>query len=238
MSQQKKKNALTEFKLRLTCPPLEGALVKWDRPQEPTFAVGVVDNQPRFTVYTNVDGDKDNGRIEGNMDSFTFYAVLAAIRKVAKDDSFKGAMEISNRGHYWSAGKRSDEPGIKSTTVVGRDGEGSVFISLTAGKNRPMAKFVFKPTEFHGWSRGGEAMSRSEVTSLYALGQADLMGKLVANILVDEHITYEEIKARKEANKRNNGGGGGYNGGGNKPAGGGYNAPKPDNSDFDKDIPW
>jgi len=234
----RKQNVLNEFKLRFTCPPLENAVVRYDRKQEPTMSISIVDNQPRLTVYTNVEGDRDNGRIEGNMDTYTFYAFLEALKMVADDEEFKGAITIDNLGYFFGASGKSDKPGVKSQTVIGRDSDGCVFVSLISGK-RPKAKFVLNPSEWHSWSRNGEKLSRSEMSSIYAKGQVNVISKLVARVLGDEFISYQDIKARKDANRANRGNG---NGGGQGGNGGGYNkpAPKPaaENNDFDNDIPW
>lgn len=231
-------NSLRDYKVRWTAEPQEGAVVKYDRPQEPTLSISVVDNQPRFTVYTNIEGDKNNGKIEGNMDAFTFSAVMAALKTVAENPDFKGAYEFENKGYFFGPQGRSEKPGVLSTTLVGRDGEGVVFLALKSGK-RPNIKFSIRPSNWHSLKRNGEELSRAEVSSIYALGQANLLTKLVAQIIHDEHKSYEEIKERKEKNRqsRQGGGGGGYGGNGGNNS---YSKPKaPEaNKDFDDDIPW
>lgn len=235
MANVRPQNVLNEFKLRMTCAPLEGAIVKWDKPQTPTMAISIKDNQVVLTVYTNVEGDKDNGRIQAEMDTFTFYGIMEAIRTIADDKTFAGALTIDNMGHFFTGGGRSEKPGILSQTVIGRDSEGSVFISLISGK-RPKAKFVFRPSGLHNWSRNGEPLSRAETSEIYARGQANVLSKLVARVLGDEFISYQDLKARRDANKAARQGGGG---GGNyqKPQNQSQGAPSSGN-DHDDDIPW
>jgi len=232
MSEAANSNPLKERKLKLNADPLDGAQQRNGRSMSPTLTVAVVDNQPRFTVYTNVEGDKQNGKIEGNMDAYTFGAVMETIRRIARGE-IKDAIAIPNLGYFFDplSKKRSETPGVKSKTVVGRDEQGRVFLGLSA-KGRPFAKFIFGPGEFHQGLAGpdGKPLPASVVSELYAMSFANIIEGLVKAVLVTEHKSDEEIQAAREANKqaRNGGGGGGYqnrnNGGGyNKGNGGGYN---------------
>lgn len=213
-------NLLSEFKLRLTAEPLDGAIERNGRRQEPQLTISVYDNQPRFTVYTNVEGDKQNGKIEGNMDSFTFYAVMQAIRDVVADPDSPG-YAIENKGHFFSKENgRSEKPGVKSRTVIGRNERGEIFIGVIAN-NRPKAQFFFRPSEYHTFiNKDGTPTSPAKVSEVYAKSYARLMEQAVMQVLASEYISYDQIKARKEANRGGGGGGGGYNRGGGQ---GGYN---------------
>lgn len=221
MSDAAKGNALKERKLKLQADPLDNAQQRNGRSMPPTLAVSVVDNQPRFTVYTNVEGDKQNGKIEGNMDSYTFYAVMEAIRRVARNE-VNDSIVIPNKGFFFDpqTKKRSEQPIVKSKTVVGRDEQKRVFVGLAA-KGRPFAKFIFGPSEFHAMEDGnGKLVTAEQSSSLWAVAFANILEKMVANVLVDEFVSQEELDAKREANKQQNrgGGGGGYqrgNGGGN-----------------------
>ncbi len=230
MSDAAKGNALKERKLKLQADPLDNAQQRNGRSMAPTLTVAVVDNQPRFTVYTNVEGDKQNGKIEGNMDSYAFYAVMEAIRRVARKEVTHSLL-IPNKGFFFDpqTKKRSEQPIVKSKTVVGRDEQGRVFIGLAA-KGRPFAKFIFSPGEYHGMEdENGKPVSAELSSSFWAMAFANLLEKMVAAVLVDEFVSQEELDAKREANKQNNrggGGGGNYqrgNGGGNNYQRGGNN---------------
>lgn len=248
-------NLLSEFKLRLVSDPLEGAIQRNGRSLEPQLTLSVRDNQPRFTLYTNVENDKNKGIIEGNMDSYTFYAVMAALRDVIADPSIPG-FQIENKGFFFNRdGERSKEPGVKSRTVIGRNDNGEIFITLVAN-NRPKAPFIFKPTEYHSMlNRDGTPATLAKVSELYAKGYVRLMELAISRILGDEYISYQQIKARKEAKRGGNGGGGGgyqrnngkggYGGYGNQNkggngGGGGYQRKEQSNESFggDDDIPF
>jgi hypothetical protein len=253
---QRGQNALKEYKMSLMADAAENAIEQNGRTQTPRMTIQVVDNQPRLTVYTNVKDDANKGIIEGNMDTYTFAAMLQAVRDVANDPANPG-IRIPNKGYFFKGGERSEKPGVKSTTVVGRDSDGNVYIALIAN-NRPNIRFKFLPSEWHDgiMDAKGNVLSTAMVSKMYAVGYANVVEKLVAQILVTEHTTPDEIKARKEANKANfgkgnrPGGGGGYNGGGsgfkrdgnsnyrnNNSGGGGGSAPAAE-ADFDEDIAW
>jgi hypothetical protein len=216
-------NALRDYKLALLADPAEGAIEQNGRTMPPTFKVGVKDNQPYFVVYTNVKDDANKGVIEANMDLYTFGAVMAAVKAAAVDPNF-ATLIFQNKGYFYGANGRSEQPGVKSQTVVGRDSDGNVFIALTA-KNRPNIRFRFLPSEWHNLiDAKGNPVPNTTVSSLYASGYASVIELLVVKIVEREYITNDDIKARKEANK-NNGGKGGWQGGGNRSggAGGGFN---------------
>lgn len=231
MSDMPKGNALKERKLKLQADPLDNAQQRNGRSMAPSLTIAVVDNQPRFTVYTNVEGDKQNGKIEGNMDAYTFYAVMQVIRDIASNkfvdpETGKPADSalIPNKGFFFDpqTKKRSESAVVKSKTIVGRDEHKRLFIGLAA-KGRPFAKFIFGPSEFHAMEdKNGKPLSSELSSNFYGMAFANLLEKMVAQILVDEFVSQEDLDAKREANKQQNRGGGGGgnnyqrgNGGGN-----------------------
>lgn len=246
MSGDRHSNALMEAKLRLVAPPHEKAVVKYDRPQQPTLQVRVRDNQPGFVVYTNVEGDKDNGRIEAALDAPTFYAIMTAIELMADNPDAEPLM-FECKGYAFIGGKRSDKPLTKCHVVLARDrNTGALSICLKPyDKSRPLIPFAFGPSEWHNvCDRTGAVVPTAEYSRLYAKGWARLQQSLVAQVLMTEHVSADELRAKREANKAARGGGNGggnynrNNGGGN---GGGYNnrpAAAPAPADMDDDIPW
>jgi hypothetical protein len=77
-----KLNALDEIKLRLFAP-VEGSR----RPA--ALRASIAKNQPRLTVYTNVEGDADKGIIHARMDTWTFGAMLIAIDDIVDNKTEK-----------------------------------------------------------------------------------------------------------------------------------------------------
>lgn len=227
------KNALNEWKLRLTGPMQEGAR----RP--PTLSVGVIKNQVRLDVFTNVPNDRDGGKLSAPMDSITFFAFLTKLEDVINGEP-ANKVEIVNR---------TGKPGstrILSYTVIGKDNEGCVFISVTA-QDRPRVKFTFLPTEYHSIvHKDGSPYSPAELSMVYARAWHRMMSTLVPAVLNTHYVEPEPRNDSGGGNRYGKGGGynkggynkGGYSGGNNNSSGesssgGGSSGP----TDFDDDFP-
>lgn len=225
------KSALNEYKLRLIGPIQEGAR----RP--PTLSVSVIKNQPRLSVATNIPNDQNSGWINAPMDALTFMAFLAELEKVINGPSGE-KLEIVNK-----TGRPGDTR-IMSYTLVGKDNEGRVFISVTA-PDRPKIKFTFLPTEYHTIiHKDGTPYSEAELSVAFAKAWHSLMVNLVPNVLNTYYVEPEprENTWKKGGDNNNRGGynkqggntyGGGSGGGGN--SGGG--APSGGSNDFDDGFP-
>lgn len=210
----RKKNALDEYKLRLSGPTLTDQGAKFPG----ALAVSVVKNQIHLDVYTNVPNDKNNGNIRAAMDHLTFGAFLElfdAVLKSGPDTAYK----IVNKNHTFFEGKRSEEPRVVSTTILGRDKEGVMFIALVA-KDRPYLKFDFLGTNYHAiMGPDGQPLSKAEASNFFARGWRRTINNLTGGVAVAEYVA-------PEPKNKDGGSGGGYNGGGNRNGGGnggGYN---------------
>lgn len=211
--QPRKLNALSEYKLRLIGDPVNGA----KRP--PTLGFSVNKNQPQIDVRTNVEGDKDYGRISAKLDTPTFFAILAAVQQMAEPGTAPGTKQMfKNKATRFLNGRRSD-PMLDTTVIIGRDNDGVVFIGVTSWeKERPIIKFPFRPSQMHEMVDGtGAPAPLSKISELFARGWCIAMGALVSEIL---HAEYVEPPPRDNAGGgRPQGGGQGGNRGG---YGGGY----------------
>ena len=210
----RKKNALDEYKLRLSGPTLTDQGAKFPG----ALAVSVVKNQIHLDVYTNVPNDKNNGNIRAAMDHLTFGAFLElfdAVLKSGPDTAYK----IVNKNHTFFEGKRSEEPRVVSTTILGRDKEGVMFIALVA-KDRPYLKFDFLGTNYHAiMGPDGQPLSKAEASNFFARGWRRTINNLTGGVAVAEYVA-------PEPKNKDGASGGGYNGGGNRNGGGnggGYN---------------
>lgn len=251
-------NALKDSKLKLVGDAHEKAVIKYDKPQPPTLAWGIKDNQPRAIVYTNVEGDKQDGKIEAAMDAFTFQAIMEAIRIYADggmvDD--KPIVGITCSGFLWTGNGKSEKPMVLSTVFVGRNRDGVVVLSVqSSDKSRPKLSFKLHPTEWHGGvDQTGQPLSSQAISRLYAKGYANLVEGIVEQLLVNEHVSWETIRDRKgKGNGQSGGGGFNRNNGGNNrggySGGGGNGAPRQNNysnnsepaaggGNYDDDIPF
>lgn len=206
------KTALSEYKLRLEAPAPEGGTRK------PSLAFSVAKNQPRISVYTNIESDRNRGMVIAKMDTPTFFGFLQLLRNVIEGES-DTKYSIENKEHTFFNGERSREPKVTSTTVVGKDREGRVFIGVVA-KNITPIKFIFGPTDYHHLvHKDGTPFTQAELSVLYAKGYLELLHNLIPSVL-DTHYTEPEPRNN---NRGGGGGGGNYNrgGGGNYNRGGG-----------------
>lgn len=211
--QARKKNALDEWKLRLTGDPQQGATKK------PHLSFSVVKNQVHVVVRTNVPNDKDYGRIVAKMDSPTFFTFLVAL-----EDAFNGVGPLAegvrqeNKNHKFVNGQRSKEALVESWCLVGKEDDGRYYLSvLDYNKERPRIKFYFLPTDYHSLARrDGQPLTVGELSHMYIRGWSKLLHALTPIILANEYVEPPPIE------DRNGGGGGNYNRGGNN-GGGNYN---------------
>lgn len=202
---QRKKIALDESKLKLSGPQQDGGRGR------PTLAVGLHKNQPRLDVYTNDPNDKiDNGRIRAAMDTPTFFGLLELLNLAIEADG-KFMRAVQNRGYSFRGGKRSESPETLSTTIVGKEDDGRIYIEVVA-ERRPRIKFYFLPSNWHHlMDQSGNKLSEAEVTVIYAKAWLKIMQQLIPHLLVTEYV---------EPEPRDNNGG---NRGGNRGGGGNWN---------------
>lgn len=217
----RKKNALDNRKLSLSapCPTAQG--------KKSSLIWGVYSNNPRITVYTGDPEDTtDYGRITANIDITNFYALIEMLETVAKNPG-ECKDKMDNKGFTWFGGKRSELPVVLNSILVGKDADGSVWISVIADK-RPMIKFYIMPNDttslYHG---DGRPYTKAEASSLFALGYCQILRSLVSIVLVNEYI--EEAPKKPYVP----GGGNNYNKGNNNS----YSKPQ-SSSEFQDEIPF
>lgn len=242
------KNALDNKKLGMRAPNATGqyASLQWS----------LVSNNPRITVFTNDPNDtKDYGKIVAALDAPTFFAFLGAIKKAIDtplDAKFEQVI-IENSNFIFPGGKRSEKPVVVSRLIVGRDDDGTIWVSVTA-QGRPNIKFPFTSPEFHSLiKKNGDKLEQGEVSRIYASAYHSMLSGVMAVCLVNLYVE----PPPKDGNQRGGGGGGfnrgggggggnrgnysggGGNGGGNSGGGssGGSSGGAGGGDDFD-DTPW
>lgn len=213
-NQARKKNALSEYNLRLVADPING------NRRGPTLGFAVTKNNPVIEVRTNVDGDKDYGRIQAKIDTPTLFAIAQAMEEVAsKENDTKAIWSVS--AHRFIGGQRSKDPMLDSKVMVGKDKDGVCFIAILSwDKERPVIKFPFKPAVLHTVAHGdGTPWSLAEITAVYSKAWANIVFQIVSIVVTAEYV---EPPPRDGGQGGGNGGGGGYQRGGGG-GGGGYN---------------
>lgn len=198
--------------------------------KRPNFRIKVIKNVPRFTVKTNVENDKNNGKIDFNCDLATMGAIVAIALDMAEGRDTGEGYNFDYNDDFL-AGKKLDRPMTISSLQLGRDREtGRIYISVLSGdKSRPRIQFWFGPTKYHDIrNRDGSPLTPKKLSESFARGFLKPMSKLVEQLL----ITTFDPEAKNVAKAMGPGGapggnsyqggrgGNGYNGGGN---GGGNN---------------
>jgi len=220
----RKKNALDEGKLKIIGEPQNGSK------RRPTLGWSIVKNHPRIDVWTNIDGDKNNGNIRAAMDSPTFFVLLTFLKQaIEAEPGFKQAVE--NMGYTWFQNKRSEETKVLSTTHIGKDKNGIVYISVVA-HDRPKIKFDFRSGIYHKLRNAdGSDFTKEQDSIAYASAYLGLLSGLVPAVLEGEYVE----PPPRDMNGTGGNGGGGWKGNNNNNS----QAPKAAASnDFDDDIPF
>ncbi len=198
--------------------------------KRPNFRAKVIGNVPRFVVKTNVPDDRNNGRIDFNMDLPTFGAIMSRFQKLADGGDEPFTFEYNDD---FVGGKKLDKPVTVASVKGGRDREtGRIYIAVL-GYNRPKIQFFFGPSKFHAMKHGdGSEVSQAEVSNAYCASFVNMYSKLVAELLVSE-FNEDGKNVAKAPTAQGGGGGQGYqnrgggqqygggNSGGGQPSGGG-----------------
>lgn len=208
--------------------------------KRPNLQVKVFNNVPRIVVKTNVPDDRNNGRIDFNVDLSTFTVAMKMLRELAEGKR-EGKIEIDFIDDF-VAGKKLDKK-IKLATLrfdVERE-SGKLFIAVLAN-NRPKIQFFFGPSQFHAISVNGEPMSEADLSRQYAYGFAHQWETLVSHLLISEFNPDAKNVAKMpgtfnqgggQQQNRNQGGGGGYQQ--NNNGGGGQSKAKSFDAEFGDD---
>lgn len=194
--------------------------------KRPNLRVKVLGNVPRITVKTNVENDKNHGKIDFQTDLATFAAMLAKLTAMADGSDTSDGYNFDYKDNFL-AGKRLDNEIVISTAQIGRDqATGRLYLAILSGdKSRPRIQFFFGPSKFHDIRRrDGSPLTPKELSEAYAIGFSKPMANMVYQLLNSAFNpdARNVAKAPTPGGGFNQGGGGGYNqGGGNR--GGGYN---------------
>lgn len=222
---RKPKLIISDNKLGLTAPgPMKGknAQLTW----------AFFNNNPRITIFTRepAEPDNNNGMITANLDMPHFNIFLERLANLATIKE-----EYSESMHNWNFTYENDvksvEPSKTSELWIGRDADGSAWISVTAA-NRPKIKFYFGISEFHFLKKGdGSEFSKREIGDIYLRAYVKMLSEIMNGCAVKAYIPWE--KPEGEFQKKPYQPKGNYQGGGNNyKQGGGNNWNKGGNNNY------
>lgn len=195
-------------------------------------------NKIRADMYPNLPNQQNNGLVRGDMEYSEFFQIMQWIQYLAADTTPAGTYQVIHEDFTFFNKKRSDAPSLIHRTIIGKEEDGRIYISiLTPKADDAKVKFYFEhPHLCQIKALGGTPTIEPGVLSARsALAWVASMTALMPYVLVTSWVD------KSQQNQQNNGGGqgggqggGGYqnrnnNGGGN---GGGGSAPAPDADDM------
>lgn len=200
--------------------------------RRPNLRVKILGNVPRITVKTNVEGDKNHGKIDFNTDLPTFIAALHKLRQMATGADTSDGYNIDYEDDFLN-GKKLDKKIIISSLQIGRHEDGRLYIAVLSGdKSRPRIQFFFGPSKYHNIRRrDGSQLTPADLSNDYAIGWLEPASKLALQLL---HDNFDENAKNvpKPMGQQGGQGGGNYGGnrGGNYGGGGNYNGGQRNNN--------
>ncbi len=223
-------NVLSEFALRLTGEPINGGKrppslminVKRDGKSGPWCA--------QFEARTNVENDKDYGKITLMLDMPTLFTVLNLINKwVETPEAGFDRVELHSRRYMRNQNAMSKEPMLDGTIAVGRTASGQIYIGVKSwDPDRPNCKFILRPVvdfrrKVQLFRQDGSPWEDGALSQLFAKSWSEAMARLVSQTYVSEFTPAppRENQGGGGGGYGNRGGGGGGYGGGNR-GGGNY----------------
>lgn len=199
---------IDDLKLRMYADPVNGGKRK------PSLSVSMYENNPRLVVKTNMDNDKDYGKITAAMDMPIFFSFLDVLESVINGPNDSQQRIVNKKRKFINGESKILDD---TYTIVGKDKDGVVWISVLAyDKERPRIKFEFGSNEYHGiLNRDGSPYDKGKWTQHAARGWMEIMRRVLSQVFVKnyEYVDYYAKKSdRKQASGGNNGGnrGGGY----------------------------
>lgn len=174
--------------------PVEGKRAK--------FIISFRDGNPRFTVYTGVNGKE--GIITWPCDTVNFVATLNKLKDIANGENGNKIIVDSLTSVYVD-NKITNDKRILSKLVIGKSNEGICYITIIE-ENKPKIIFEFKSSPYHIFrGKDGEKMPDVHISKSMAIGVADMLLNLVTNVLLQnsqEYYTVNNITLKSTKNSK------------------------------------
>ena len=204
---QRERNILDDGKFKLSAPPLPGAK---DRP---SLQPGFERNNPYLLVRTGFPNDKDYGKIKAKMDMEAFQHIFVLLERVCSSDK-PSQYTQDNKGKPFINGQPSKDLLVETTTVVGRDDKGRIYISvLSYDKSRPKVIFYFGDRYYHATHSKDESYSTADKSTDRCRSWMRSIEKVLGPVAAANWVPPDNDQ--NGGNRGGGGGGGGYNQRGN-----------------------
>lgn len=205
----RKKTPLDEPGLRLVADTLENGT---GRPTCKVYPNGK--NSIRFDIWSNLPGDKNDGRISLDVPYMIMYTFLELIKYYSESSTPADRSYIELNGFTFYGGKKSEKPEVLGKLYAGKDESGVVFISVqVSDSTRPKIMFPLIDQSFTRIITAQGPMNKAAASALYARGYVTSL-----QLFLQTHCS--EAYVDKSQNKQQGGNGGYGNSGGNNYGGG------------------
>lgn len=173
----------------------------------PSLRVDLYQNNPQIKIYTNMESAPHKGAIIAGMDFQTLHVIFKLIRDIVNEDG--GGEQIIYEIENKYKPRDSKELMVKNKTIIGKDAEGVVFISvIDSNPEMPKVKFEFGMNYYHGLVRKGglPPLTKADISCRSAVAWADLFQNIVMRIAVDiyEPVDYNGNKGSGGGNSYGN----------------------------------
>lgn len=195
-------------------------------------------NKIRADMYPNLPNQQNNGLIRADMEYGEFFQIMQWVQYLADANVPAGMYQVSHEDFTFFNKKRSDTTQLIHRTVIGKEEDGRIYISILSPKaDDAKVKFYFEHPHLCTIKAlgGTPTVELSVLSARSALAWVASMTALMPYVLITNWVD-------KSQQNQNNGGGnnGGGNGGGyqnrnnnnNNQSNGGGNAPDPDDMPF------
>lgn len=227
---QRTKSILEDIGLRLTADALPQGTGKCTLKFYQTGR-----NRIRADMYPNLPSQQNNGLIRADIGFGEFYAILQWVQYLADSSVPAGAYQIAHEDFTFFNKKRSDAPQLIHRTVIGKEEDGRIYISvLSPANDSAKVKFYFEHPHLCTIKAlgGTPTITPAVLSARSALAWVSAMTGLIPDIITAAWVD----KSQQNQGGGNNGGG---NNGGNRNNGGGYQGQGGGNaSQSDDDMPF
>lgn len=209
----RKKTPLDEVGLRLTADTLENGT---GRPTLKVYPNGK--NTVRFDIWSNLPGDKNDGRITLDVPFGILFVFLELVKYYAEPSTQADRSHVELTGFTFFGGKRSEKPEVLGKLYAGKDEQGVVFISVqVSDSTRPKIMFPLLDQSFSRIVTPQGVMNKAQASMIYARGYMAAWA-----LFLQHHGSEAYVDKSQQQKGGGNGGGNGGGWGGNSGGNGGY----------------
>ena len=216
---ERAKHSLNDFRFRLVGQRLDGAT----KPCNLGFDIGR--DGIEFTANTNVEGDKDYGRIRFSVSLQDAFFIMTVLERAPRLQAGKHET-IAIAGAVWDRQSNSRKVRMQANMKIGRNDAGVIYIAVSSWEtSRPTVMIEMLPSNLVKLvDPEGNPAPADKVSELMAVAWAKSLSEMLPMVLNQEYARVNADFLAKQSQGRPGGQQGG-GGGQQQSGGGGYTAP-------------